>query len=512
MLPLHFSQGDLRMAETVYLMIQNPGVAPEAAFTLFGASNKKNHEFDNPRLIGQFGSGNKHAMLTMLRFQISPIIYAGNLRMEFTTREEFVNDGNREDRHDRVQVKYSGKTPEGKSRSATEDLSIVLNFGSKDWISTDFAIREFVSNALDRAEDENAYKYIRENGTHGVEEYIQNSKPWENVTIEIVNSSQVRAKAGFTRIYIPLTQEVFNFYRNLGKWFLHFSEPELLGKSILKKNNRNLGENSVAVIYRRGVRVREVQNSNVPSLFDYNLENLQLDECRNVDDYRVQSAAGYSIGNAEIDQLKMILLSYSEGNNVWEQGFHFHHMGWLSTQETNDRKEKWKKAFDALFDDKTIFATKDASEIAAKKGYKVLRASEEMIKILDSFGVPTPISMFSQNDKDGIEICEPTSDVLQVVDWIWNLVDHYDMKNSRPYPLVQCFTKMMTNDTILLGFYRKGVIHINMDIAKGRSDQLKKTVLEEIAHYVTEADDFTRTFQEFLLDFGIKMSNQFHSN
>ena len=35
-------------------------------------------------------------------------------------------------------------------------------------------------------------------------------------------------------------QKVFAFYENLGKWFLHFSEPESLGKAILPKANRNL--------------------------------------------------------------------------------------------------------------------------------------------------------------------------------------------------------------------------------------------------------------------------------
>ena len=77
-----------------------------------------------------------------------------------------------------------------------------------------------------------------------------------------------------------LNSEVFAFYENLGKWFLHFSEPDSLSKAILPKKNRNLGDRKTAVIYRRGVRVREWSAFDTESLFDYNLNGLSLDEAR----------------------------------------------------------------------------------------------------------------------------------------------------------------------------------------------------------------------------------------
>ena len=82
---------------------------------------------------------------------------------------------------------------------------------------------------------------------------------WSGVKIEVVEESQVRAKKNFTRVFLPLSADVLEFYNNLGKWFLHFSEPESLGKAILPKKNRNLGDRKAAVIYRRGVRVREFE-------------------------------------------------------------------------------------------------------------------------------------------------------------------------------------------------------------------------------------------------------------
>ena len=98
--------------------------------------------------------------------------------------------------------------------------------------------------------------------------------------IEVVDEAQVRAKRNFTRVFVPLNAEVLDFYNDLGKWFLHFSEPESLSKAILPKKNRNLGDRKAAVIYRRGVRVREFETSDTETLFDYNLNDLPIDESR----------------------------------------------------------------------------------------------------------------------------------------------------------------------------------------------------------------------------------------
>ena len=52
----------------------------------------------------------------------------------------------------RVVVKYGGSDPvTGASRSSTEDLGFVLTYGEKDWTEAALALREFVSNAIDRS-------------------------------------------------------------------------------------------------------------------------------------------------------------------------------------------------------------------------------------------------------------------------------------------------------------------------------------------------------------------------
>src|SRR5436309_10843391 len=133
-----------------YLKIENIGVCPPEGFTVLGVSlaDTSNHE----GVIGQFGSGNKHAVAVLLRHQLSPVVFAGNLRLEFSTRPQTVTDGLASKDFGRIVVKYGGTDPiSGASRSSTEDLGFVLDYGKQDWQEVALALREFISNAIDRS-------------------------------------------------------------------------------------------------------------------------------------------------------------------------------------------------------------------------------------------------------------------------------------------------------------------------------------------------------------------------
>ena len=168
---------------TAYLRIENIGVAPADAFTVLGVSMAD--QSSNAGMIGQFGSGSKHSIALLLRNELQPIVFAGNLKLEFSTRPQVVSDSQATKRFERVVVKFGGTDANGVSRSATEDLGFVLDFGRLDWDEVAMGLREFVSNAIDRS--------IREKGD------------WSGVAVDVVSESQVRAKAGHTRVFIPLT-------------------------------------------------------------------------------------------------------------------------------------------------------------------------------------------------------------------------------------------------------------------------------------------------------------------
>ena len=517
---------------SAYLMIQNPGIAPEESFTLLGASTKRSST--NTTIVGHFGTGNKFGVSTCLRKGINPVIFAGSLKLEFGVRNQNVNDGLKNNAFNRVYVKFGGKDKTGTNRSSTEDLGFVLEHGASDWQSTDMALREFISNALDRAVEEGEHQFIHQQlkqkdanfieqmqipGTSEFEkikadviEYRKTATDYKNVLVEVVNDNQVRAKSGFTRVFVPLTEEVLKFFDNLGKWFLHFSEPEKLNQTILPKNNRNLGNNKTAVIYRRGVRVREFQYTDTPSLFDYNLENLKLDESRNVEDWSVQYAAAQAFAAADTDTLAALWRSFLNKECYWEHSFN--HYGLEQGSDKAEQKLRWNEAFEQVTGKTGLLATEDGSKIAERKNLKVITAPEAFVKAADSHGVRTPNNAFTEDDREGREIFDSTPDAVAATEFAWSVLEKHAKGKSMPQ--VKTFKK--TSGEVQLGYHKNGVIYINQDIAgngslslgwHGLTQQLLTTALEAVAEYVVESDSlFSKDFRNLTLNLIVDLAKE----
>ena len=75
---------------SAYLKVENPGAVPPDAFTVLGVSLADTNK--NAGVIGQFGSGSKHSIALLLRNELLPIVFAGTLRLEFSTRPQIVSD------------------------------------------------------------------------------------------------------------------------------------------------------------------------------------------------------------------------------------------------------------------------------------------------------------------------------------------------------------------------------------------------------------------------------------
>jgi hypothetical protein len=492
-----------------FLMIENPGSAPSEAFTLLGATTKR----DNSKYIGTFGSGNKHGIAVLLRHRVSPQVFSGNLKMEFTTKPVSLDDGIDQTDFARVVVKYGGKDEEGVNRSSTEDLGFVLEYGASDWLGVDLALREFVSNAIDHAIKHNEH----------TEADVKT--PWEGVLVEVVDEKRVRAKKGVTRVFVPLTDDVMTFYRNLGKWFLHFSEPHLIGQTILPKGGRNLVEDcNQAVIYRRGVRVREfTSGGGIPSLFDYNLEDLKLDESRQVDDWAVKNAAASAIRDAEQLELVELFNSFTSTDSVWEHTFDTYGLRTNSWNETNEqteaRQEKWKGAIQtAIGDDAVVVSKDDQSDDnrITRKGFKTVAVPSEYAQVADQYGLRTASKVLSQDERLDREIIDPTLTAQAAVDFVWTIAEIFGQTGGKDKPPVKSFRGIMDAEAVTQGFYREGVVYLNVSVAKvGEevpqkhfSDELLATAIEEVAHYVTGATDNSRDFQEWFIQLSVKAARQ----
>lgn len=476
-----------------FLKIENVGVCPPEGFTVLGVSlaDTSQHE----QVIGQFGSGCKQSVGLCLRYEVAPVVFCGSLRLEFFTKPQNVADSKASKDFARVCVKYGGTDPlTGASRSSTEDLGFVLDYGKQDWTEIALALREFVSNAIDRS--------IRESGD------------WSGVKIEIVDESRVRAKKDCTRVFLPLTPDVLAFYNDLGKWFLHFSEPKMLDKAILPKANRNLGDRKAAVIYRRGVRVREFESSDTESLFDYNLNGLSIDEARKASDWDVRHHCGRALANADRKVLAILfdrLLNSDE--SYWEYGFDTYALN--SCCDNASRRQDWQEAFSQVAGDTAVLTGEGSKDQLERKGYKPVVAPDGLLNAAGRYGVQTSTSVLSADELSGREITEASPDAQEAVDLVWEWLEEVGLTNGKEKPPVRCFTSILDGGVMLNGYYRSGEVFINSDLAgagslvAGRqalSNRLLTVALEEVSHFATNgATDNSRDFQNYLLDLAVRL-------
>ena len=482
-----------------FLKIENPGVCPTEGFILLGATSKRLADSDSPYTIGQFGSGNKHAVNVLLRAKLFPVVFCGNHRLEYGTKPGKMKALEGETGYNRVVVKHGGTEEDGTSVTFTEELSQTDEYGVLDWNCMGMAFREFVSNAIDAAIAVN-----RQAETNG-------KWPWDGVKVELVSEEKVRAKRGWTRVFVPAdNEEVIRFFAHLGKWFLHFSEPESITQTILSKKSRNLDPNcQTAVIYRRGVRVREIEQYSSESLFDYNLNDLRVDESRNVDDYQCRNAATKAMAKASPEVLATWMRSFRDKQSFWEHQFGGYELkpAWGESQEDiANRKANWNKALE-LVGDSVVLAAKDGSvQTLTRKGYDPLEVPETVVRAAEEYGCATPSKILSADELDGRESFDPTSDAIAALDWVWELVDLAGMSDSKAKPPIRCYRKVMDGGTVVRGFLRDGVVYINEDLATGTSVELRQTVLEEVAHYLTGSGDCTRDLQDWAFKFAVRVA------
>lgn len=210
----------------MYIKIENKGELDIPGLFLVGASSKRDED-----KIGFFGSGNKYAMATLLRKGIKFKIFSGKKEVKITTKP----------------VIFRGKLFEqifvdGKETSLTTDMGV-------DW-ETWFAIREFYSNALDE----------------GGAKLSVEKKVW--------------GKKGTTRIFIQFVKEIKDIFKNIEDYFYLNKERTIFsgdtgycnGEILKKEKNKPL------IVYRKGIRVSNF--SKEESLYDYNFEDLEINESR----------------------------------------------------------------------------------------------------------------------------------------------------------------------------------------------------------------------------------------
>jgi hypothetical protein len=453
----------------MYLMIQNKGVAPEGAYTILGASG--NRDADNT--IGQFGTGNKHAINCCLREGLEVRVYCGADRLSFGYTEEKFED---KIVH-RITLTKNGKKP--------VERDWTLDWGSLDWTDIGMGLREFISNAIDRSE---------RNG--GVQE------AFDTGDLVVTLTEKIQAKSGYTRVYIEVNDEVLSYVAELKQRFLHFSgSPK---GTILLKANRGMGTDR-AMIYREGVYVRR---AGLQSLFDYNFSasELELDDCRNSSGYTVMLRVGHTLRDAPVDKLIMVLESLSRGEKTLEGSLDSTCLSPTWTDPTDAQKETWQTAWKACFGDAILTEGNEMIDgFVKRKGHTTKAITQEGWRTaLAYFGVKTHREVLSDNERQGRVTVASTEAAEKAVDQVWEWVKAAGMDFGMARPPVKCFTNIMDAGCTTFGYYDGGTVYLNQTIADECNKMTLKVALEEVAHYVTGAEDNSRDFQDFAFGFAVE--------
>jgi hypothetical protein len=419
-----------------YLMIESVGVADKESFTMLGASTARG-QADK---IGMFGSGATHATLCCLRHGLDVYIFSDNQRLLFYTELQEINGQD-------TWVVYSQL---GQRKPEQRDYSI--EFGQSDWTSIDMALREYVSNAIDAC-------------------------GWNQTVIRQMDKP--RARKGYTRIFIPMNEDVSKYFANMKRKFLHASNSQ--DKKLLPNM-----EKRQARIYRKGVFVRELASHWENSLYDYNFgDELPIDESRNMDDYKAKATAAYMVSKNP-HALKRIFNEFKNGHKFWEAEFSQYSLD-------HGRKFDWQTAFEATYGKDGIVTDNPLMvEQLRAKGYTVCQAPPQWYMVMTKFGIRSDLDTLSHVEQQGGTMVPVTDAARKTLDKVWAWMQDLALTNGKHKPSLACFVKPMEGGGILKGHYKNGTVFVNVDEAENC-----QTMFEELSHHITGANDNSRDFQDF---------------
>ena len=465
----------------MFLCVQNPGAAPVEGFTLLGVSTTRDCGVEGA--IGQFGSGNKHAINVLLRAGLKVFVYCGRTRLDFQTRDDEIDDGLTRKPIKRVVCKLGGTS------TRTIDLGWVLDFGAIDWTDVSMALREFVSNAIDRTLRE-------ENG-----EFIPAMQDGR-LAVTTVDDDKVKAKDGYTRVYVESNEAVQRYVSELPKRFLHFSaDPSQVKRAFLPKSDRNINGKRTAVIYRAGVHVREIEDCADASVYDYNFtaDQLAIDECRNSSDWTIRAAIAKLYCKATTRELIPVFQALVDQKEVFEARLDPDYIAptWCEAPK-EEQKQSWQKAWQAVAADAVLCGpSASITEFVGRKGFEAKSIkSDNLVKAAQRFGIKTDYDVLSGAEKNGHEKLPATEAAQAAVDEVWGWLTTYKLTNGREKPAVGCFRDVMNAGSRTFGFQDATGVYVADDQAGVRSAPLLKTVLEECLHWVTDAGDNSRDLQD----------------
>lgn len=442
----------------MYLKIENPGVVGSDLLSIVGASTARGSN----NLIGQFGSGFKYSVSLLLRNSLDFRLFVGKDGFTFEVDERTSKDvvGRAITINEVVMKQVAG------SSRKRRNMGFDMGFGALDWDNVGMACREFISNAADAS-------------------MLVNSN-YEGVVVELVEDNQVRAKDGFTRIFIQANDEIRRYFNNLNNNFLIFSNPN--PPTIIRK-----GGVSPLKIYRKGVLVGEFEQQ---SIFNYNIDELTLRESRTIEYSEACEAAARTLKYTDEMYLQLYLEAVRDKTTCFETSLHPGYFRFWSYDKPNPA---WTTAFRRVFGDSIVCDNDYVADVVKRKGLRAARIDARYTSSFQSAGIKVAEDVLDTYEIAGREKFSLTSDQLSYCNRVWEVLVGLGVTNGKPFPNVEGFHDLMNAESSLHGYWddARKVIGINKNVVDSGGYFFITTFVEEVAHYVTGSGDNTRDFQEY---------------
>lgn len=353
-----------------YIVISNKAdEVSRIALEKLGLSTKRNDD----NTIGQFGSGIKYAPIAALRKNLEWFFTGYDKNGPFTLR--YVVE--KEDGIDCVVYQYD---------DYKKSSSFTLEAGVLSWEDAFQILREPIANAMDNA------KTIEDG--------------WYNVFVITVDTDKpetmekLKPRPGEFSVYITASPELMEIIRDYDKYFS--VNREVLSENRLGKIIKKIDKTSR--FYSKNVLVKADEDHQ--SIFDYQIDNLELNEERTVKslwdlDWNVARIVCSTCDDDVAEKyLKEIIKADSE-SSIWE-------LSRLSSQNfkyivTEEAKDSWTRIWNKMTDNKgviieTTFGDSESTIFAVKqRGYNpVVIKNSVAISLLKAFEFKTVFDILGE--------------------------------------------------------------------------------------------------------------------
>ncbi len=412
------------------LKISNEVEVEPNAFKLLGACTKRGDDTK----IGYFGSGLKYAMAVFMRENVNLRIFAGEKEVLLGT----VKDNFRGQEFDIITI-------DGEKTSLTTSMGV-------DW-KLWHAVREVYCNAIDELNHELK-----------------------------IGTCEPIGEEGKTIFYIEITEELENI---VADWKKYFSiDREYIYTCENGKIFPTYG--GTMNIYRRGICCWD---STAPSLYDYDLPKVKINESRVVTSHwdisrGVANIWGKCADTKMLDQLVKIYANKED--KIYEMDLYWDSC-WVEFNDT------WIEYFEGRM--LVPYEYAGNYEVFLKEPRSVILKHVLIRKLMEKFGSRITTCLNKTQCEYQYAPINPTKRIQFLLDECTRFLDEVGLKI--PYKItVGIFTSNMVLGSIT---EKKDEIILSVKLFDLGKKRIVCTILEEWSHIESGEGDETRGFQDFLI-------------